>query len=93
MNRLMNREDVYKVIDTERDFQDKHSGDLGRPDMLVQMSMGDLLGAIKVNVDKAYAAWYRDHGTYPNTTEFLRKVAALCVKSGEQFGMPHRLEE
>jgi hypothetical protein len=88
----MERTEVYKVIDTERDFQIKMAGTADRPDILKKMTPGDVLGAIKVNLDKAYAAWYYDspEKNYQDTMEFVRKIAALCVQTMEDNGAPER---
>lgn len=86
----MERNDVYKVVDTERDFQDIYSGSLSRPDMLPQMSMGDFLGAMEHNLQEAKKIWYRDSPPYTSTMEYIRKVLALGVKAGEQYGIPER---
>ena len=42
----MKREEVYKVIDTERDFQEKMVADSSRPDMIEDLHVGDVLSAI-----------------------------------------------
>ena len=86
----MQRIEVYYALDTEREFQDRQTADPSRPDMVESMSMGDILSAMQVNLDKARFTWYRDTDPYGPTMTFLRKVAALAVKAGEQFGMPER---
>lgn len=82
--------EVVRAVKSERVFQDVMSGTDLRPDMLETMSMGDLLGAIDVNINKAKNIWYNEAPPYPETMNMLRKVAALAVKAGEQFGMPDR---
>lgn len=81
---------VFQAIKGERDYQDQASTDGTRPDILQEVHIGDLLGAIKVNVDRAYEAWYSDTAPYGKTMDYLRKVAALCVRAGEVLGMPER---
>lgn len=81
---------IIDAIQSERDYQDRASADGSRPDIRQDVHMGDVLGAIKVNIDRAYEAWYLDVEPYPKTMEYLRKVAALCVRAGEVFGMPER---
>lgn len=88
----MKREDVYKVIDTEREFQIKMVGTGERPDILKKRTTGDVLGAIKCNLDKAFAIWYYDSldKDYQDTMEIVRKIAALCVQTMEDNGAPGR---
>lgn len=88
----MKREEVYKVIDTEREFQIKMAGTTERPDILPKMSVGDVLGAVRYNIDKAQAIWYYDtpDKAYQDTMDILRKIAALCVQAMEVNGAPER---
>jgi hypothetical protein len=86
----LERIDVYSAIDGERRFQDYQSSLEERPDMVPEMSMGDLLLAMEENLERARCAWYADANPYPTTMEFVRKGVALGVKAGEQFGMPRR---
>jgi hypothetical protein len=76
----LNRQDVYRALASERKFQDEQT----------DLSMGDLLIAMEVNLRKAQAAWYRDAAPYRATMDFVRKVGGLAVKAGEQFGIPSR---
>ena len=86
----MDRDIVFKVIDDEREYQDDTSSSLDRPDMKRNMTTGDILCAIEFNLDAAKKEWYRDSYPHKQTIEYLRKIAALCVKAGEDFGMPER---
>lgn len=52
--------------------------------------MGGILTAIQHNLNKATAEWYIEQDPYPNTSDLLRKIAALCVKAGEDYGMTER---
>jgi hypothetical protein len=87
---MMERNDVYNVVDTERDFQETYSGTKARPDMLPEMSMGDIISAMEYNMIEAKKIWYRDSPPYQNTMEYIRKLLALGVKAGEQYGIPER---
>jgi hypothetical protein len=89
----MTREQVYKAIDTEREYQRSLVNDPGRPDIRWDMHIGDHLTAIQYNLQQAINAWYKDSGSYPATMEYLRKIAGLCVQAGEIFGMPDRKEK
>jgi hypothetical protein len=89
--RLMaSRELVYRTIDGERDYQDAASADPARPDMVQQMSMGEIILAAEHALAEARRAWYSDSRPYPATIEYLRKVGGLVVKAMEQFGVVER---
>jgi hypothetical protein len=89
----MKREDVYKSIDSERDYQLKLTEDATRPDMIEDLHVGDTLTAIQYNLNKAVDAWYKDSVPHQETMEYLRKVAGLCVQAGECYGMPKRVSD
>lgn len=84
------RDDVYAAIDTERDFQDKETAKSSRPDMIDDFDISAGLSAMKVNLDKAFDIWYHDSEPYADTMDILRKIAGICVKMGERYGMPYR---
>lgn len=86
----MTREKVYEALDSERAYQDEMSQRPDRPDMLEEMHMGDILAAIQYNLTVANGSWYNEATPYVNTTQYLRKIAALCIKAGETFGMEGR---
>ena len=83
---------VYQRIDQEVQYQKELSIDPHRPDMVPDFQMGSMLSAMRVNMNKAEQAWYRDSSedNYKSTLEYLRKVAALIVSQGEVHGMPKR---
>jgi len=91
----MERKEVYKVIDTERDYQNKiWSGTKSsrRP--------SDAPNAMERSIDEfaLYIARYSARivevcGTTDykeQKLELFRKMAALCVACGEAHGMPER---
>jgi hypothetical protein len=86
----MSREDVYKAIDTERDYQEKLIRDPSRPGMVEDLSLGDILTAMRHNLAKAEASWYAEADPHTETMTYLRKVGALAVQAGEVNGMPIR---
>lgn len=87
----MKREEVYKAIDSEREFVDALIENENRHDMM-RLKMGEALTAIRYNLNKAEEEYYTDSGfeKYQRTLEYLRKVAGLIVDQGEQNGMPSR---
>lgn len=85
----MTREEVYSSIDTERDFQIMH--ELADDTHIVAgISLGDTISAIEYNTRKLQDAWYTERQPYPNSMNYVRKIAALCVQMGERFGLPQR---
>ena len=86
----MERADVYKAIDSEREFQEEMSKDPLRPDIIPDFHVGDTLSAIQYNLDRARGAWYKDAVPHTEALKYLRKIAALCVKMGETYGMESR---
>lgn len=86
----MERQDVYKVLDSERDYQEKMIADDKRPDMIKDLHVGDTITAIEYNLTKAKEEWYKGSEPHQESIMYLRKVAGLCVQLGEKYGMPRR---
>lgn len=86
----MKREEVYKVIDTERNFQEKLILDETRPDMIADLHIGDTITAIQYNLNKAQEAWYVGSTPHPESMKYLRKIAGLIVQAAEKYGIPER---
>jgi hypothetical protein len=86
----MEQSTVVAIILDERKYQEEQSANPGRPDIHDDLSMGDLLLAIQHNLNKAITRWYNDSAPYSDTSHFLRKIAALSIKAGEEFGMEPR---
>lgn len=85
----MIRKEVFKIIDAEREYQENME-DTNGSHIVSSLNMGGILTAIQHNLNKATAEWYIEQDPYPNTSDLLRKIAALCVKAGEDYGMPER---
>ena len=81
--------DVYAAIESERLYQLKKE-DSDDSHIVSSLNMGGILTAIQYNLTKAQETWYNEKEPYSNTTELLRKIAALCVKAGEDYGMANR---
>ena len=86
----MKRKKVYKAIDSEREYQDRETLNDDRPDMLPEFNLGQALTAIDIILTQAKAKWYNDYPPYEDTMPLLRKIAGVCVKMGEMYGMPNR---
>lgn len=85
----MKREDVYKLIDQERDYQDtarKEQEKDTRSDSEKSREAFLLFIENKLNAAK-YAAYYLNDDEIQDN---VRKIAALCVASIEAFGAPTR---
>jgi hypothetical protein len=85
----MKRENVFEVIDSEREYQILNE-DKSESHIVSSLNMGGILTAIQHNLTKAQSEWYCEKAPYPKTTDLLRKIAALCVKAGEDYGMSSR---
>lgn len=85
----MERNQVYNIIDREREYQIKFE-DVGNSHIVSTLNMGGILSAIDYNLRNAQSEWYNEKEPYENTTNFLRKIGALCIKAGEDYGMTER---
>lgn len=86
----MELNNVYEAISTEITYQKQMTERDDRPDMISDFHVGDGLCAIQYNLDKAREKWYKDSVPHQETLEYLRKIAAICVKLGLEYGMPSR---
>ncbi len=85
----MERKTVFEIIDEERNHQLKFEDTEGSH-ITSSLNMGGILTAIQHNLTKAQGVWYLEKDPYPETSDLLRKIAALCVKAGEDYGMSKR---
>ena len=74
----MKREDVYKLIDGERNYQDKLST---RPDIPIEEELIILRTYLRKTED-TYTATFDDPKELP-TMAFIRKLAGICVRCME----------
>jgi hypothetical protein len=88
--RRSTRETVFEALSGERTYQDAMSADPARPDMVPEMSMGEIILAMEHTLGEARRIWYGDSKPYHATIEHLRKVGGLSVKAMEQFGVVYR---
>lgn len=86
------REEVYKAIDSERNYQDAATELIERPDMIVDLHLGDTIAAMQYNLDKAREAWYKNATPHTEAMTYIRKICGLGVRMGEEQGMPFREE-
>lgn len=88
----MNKQEVFQAIESELKYQETLVNNKVSYMLNETFSMGDTLGAIRYNLDKATSAWYYDSIStdYANTTEFLRKIAALAIRIMIKHGVKNR---
>lgn len=91
--RKMERTDIYKCIDGERDYQDANWGSRrqadGTPDE--EKPVAEWINYIEYHISKAKDKVY--HLDTAGATAELRKVAALAVRAMEIHGCPERQKE
>lgn len=86
----MDRQEVYETIDSERAYQIQQTS-AQAPKMNPDLSIGDFILAMQEQLEQARTIWYNDSPPYYNTTEFIRKTAALSVACMEKYGARKRL--
>lgn len=91
-NMRRTREQVYEVIDGERDYQERETANPLRLDMVEDFDMSKALLAIKHITDQAVEVWYdeSEETDYQLTMGYLRKITAIGVQMGERYVMPDR---
>jgi hypothetical protein len=82
----MKREDVYKLIDGEREYQE--SLPPARTDGK-EHSVGEYLVMLKVYTDKALEAWTSGAGDTA-ALDVVRKCAGIAIHCIEDHGAPER---
>lgn len=85
----IDQSEIISAILQERHYQKQQLNDPSRKD-IIDLRMGEILSAITYNLHKAIEQWYKDSEPYTETSHYLRKIAALCIQSGEKYGMPNR---
>lgn len=82
----MDRQKVYKIIDGERDYQDRLPP--SRTDYS-KKTVGDYLTMLQYYVHKAHESWVTTSGNDGALHE-IRKIAAICVRCMEEHGGKER---
>lgn len=92
MDNTMTRKNVYKTIDSERDYQDRMTKLNPDGKMVNNFEISHAILNIQEFINEARKKWYMDNPElrYQDTMEYLRKIAGVCVKMGEKYGMPAR---
>jgi hypothetical protein len=83
---VLTREQVYSIIDSERDYQEEMKKLCFWQET---HSVGDFLTMIRHYSAKADAAW-NEHTGEEIASDFIRKIAGIAVACMEQNGAPRR---
>lgn len=83
---MTSREDVYRAIDTERDYQDKLPA--YRTDKS-EKTVGDYIVLIQAYSHALVEAWTYNPGNL-DALEVMRKIAGIAVHCMEDHGAPQR---
>ena len=83
------RYEVYRAINSERNYQDAQLGNAKRREGQPPMSPGEIILCMEECLMKARETWYRPDGG-EKCLDDIRKVTALGVLCMERYGAPHR---
>ena len=86
-----NTRKVYEAIASEREYQDNAIKG-GGTHIVKEFPLGSALSAMQHKLETARNCWYGDTAPHEASMNELRKIAAICVQMGEQYGMPKREE-
>lgn len=81
----MERNDVFREIDNEREYQERKWGTIEQHPLTV----GEYLLILKGELDEATQAWRKSRGDTDALDE-IRQVAAVAVAALEEHGCPSR---
>lgn len=85
----MERQEVYKAIESELDYQ-RYMEDRNDNHVVPDQHAGDRLLAIKHNLDLAIMEWYSGRAPFQDSMDYVRKIAALSVRLIEEHGCKSR---
>ena len=83
----MTRQEVYALIDGERDYQNRISKSRGYRDI---HTTAEHLVLLRTYLQKAEEAWTNNAGNMP-AQDVVRKIAAIAVRCIEENGAPPRV--
>lgn len=90
---MVNRTDVYRAIDSERDYQDAQRGNAARHEGMsdrAQMHPAELILYMRKCLRDAENEVYKGDSGAKDCLPFVRKVAGLAVLCMELHGAPLR---
>lgn len=89
------RDEVYAIIDGERDYQNNGEGNAAPPTgsglATNPLSFEGGILVIERIMQRAREEWYKPDGT-ENAKPYIRKAAGVAVQLLENFGAPARAE-
>lgn len=85
----MPREEVYKAVDTERDYQAQVISMDKSICGTIPKSVGDYLTMLTAYINRTNETWVSTPGSAASL-HMVRKIAAVAVKCMEQHGAPFR---
>lgn len=84
----MDRSEVYKIIDGERDYQDSLNPGMehdGVPTVEAEILM------MEEYLKDVRSAWTHEHGGHQKALDLLRKVVSMGIRCFEHHGVPSRV--
>lgn len=85
----MERLEVFEAINSERVYQED-AIEMGGTHIVEDFPLGAALCAIEHKLSLARQLWYNGNTPHKECMDELRKIAAICVQMGEQYGMETR---
>lgn len=91
MENKLTRNEVYKAIDSERDYQDKKGKDLGwgHGQGAQNHSVGDYITMLQAYTNKLHETYVSSVGD-EQSLECIRKIAGIAVSCMEKHGVNPR---
>jgi hypothetical protein len=89
----INRAVVYNAIDSERDYQDLHWPQDGRPGCPNPLTIGEFVLLIEEYAARARIEWAAEKKPEMRTLHIVRKIGGIAVNCMEQHGAPMRESE
>ena len=89
----MKREEVYQLIDEEREYQDLLWPQRDNPDSPNALTIGEFVLLISEYVDRAKNTWAKERKPEIKTLHMVRKIAGIAVNCMEQHGAPQRIAD
>lgn len=87
----MKREDVYKLIDGERDYQDTQWPEQAAEDSDARaLSIGEDILLMEEYIANARTSWSVERRPETGALDIIRKIAGIVVRCMENHGAPAR---
>lgn len=89
MNDTVTMNKVFQSIVSERAYQSAEEKD-EKSHIVESFPLSAGITAIEHNLRKAADSWYNGKAPYQESMNLIRKIGAICIKMGEQYGMQPR---